>query len=299
MVDRVDETSYWMALHAVEGMGPITFRRLVSGFGSAKAAVENHAAPAMAHIPNMTTAMREAIARIPEEISRWESLADKLRLRGVRIVRMGRPGYPAALMALPNPPPLLYLLGDIAAVASRSVSIVGTRKPSDKGKALATQFAARFAADGLSVVSGYAHGIDAAAHRGAFDAGGRSILCLPYGIVNFKSRADFPDIATIGRNGAIISECPPEQEWTSASAIARNRIIAALGEALLVIETPVKGGTMHTVKAAQELRRPIFAVQYQNPSDAARGNSVLIARGAIPIETFADIRKVTQTLRLS
>jgi len=296
MTQNAEETCYWMALHAVESMGPVTFRRLISGFGSARAVVENSNAAMLAHVPDFTIGMQEAITRIPKELPRWERLADKLRLRGVRIVRMGRPGYPPALMDLQNPPPLLYMLGNIAEGDRRSVSMVGTRKPTDTGKNIATQFAARFAAEGITVVSGYAHGIDAAAHRGAFGAGGRSILCLPYGIANFKSRPDFPNIAEIGRRGGIISECPPEQKWASASAISRNRIIAALGRALFVIETPIRGGTMHTVKAAEQLRRTIFALKYETPPEAARGNSILIARGATPISTFAETRKVVQSL---
>ena len=296
MLDDAEETCCWMALHAVDGMGPATFRRLISGFGSARAVVENASAALLAHLPHFTTAMQEAIARIPKDLPRWERMADKLRLRGVRIVRMGRPGHPPALMDLQNPPPLLYVLGNIADGDRRSVSMVGTTKPTDKGKSVATQFAARFAANAITVVSGYAHGIDAAAHRGAFEAGGRSILCLPYGIANFKSRPDFPDIAEIGRRGAIISECPPEQEWTSASAIARNRIIAALGSALFVIETPIRGGTMHTVKAAELLQRPVFVLKYQTHPEAARGNSILIARGATPISTFTEIGRVVESL---
>ena len=175
MLENAEETCYWMALHAIDGMGPVTFRRLVSGFGSARAVVENLNPALLAHVPNLTTAMQEAIVRISKELLRWERLADKLRLRGVRIVRMGRPGYPPALMDLQNPPPLLYILGNIAGGDRHSVSMVGTTKPTDKGKSVATQFAARFAANGITVVSGYAHGIDAAAHRGAFEAGGRSI----------------------------------------------------------------------------------------------------------------------------
>jgi DNA processing protein len=174
--------------------------------------------------------------------------------------------------------------------------MAGTTRPSDRGRAIAEQFGARFAAGGATVVSGYAHGIDAASHRGAFKGGGRSILCVPYGIRRFRSRPDFPALSEIAQRGGVVSECPPDQEWSAAAAVARDRIIAALGRALLVIETRPRGGTLHAVRAAEQLRRPVFALQYRTPPESARGNSILIARGAVPVSRFGEAGLILESL---
>ena len=291
-MSQPDELWYWIALHAVPGLGPVTFRRLVDRFGSARAVVEDARREDLGAIWGMTRPLAEALLRARSQLGWAERTAATLQARGVRILRMGMPGYPAALLELANAPPLLYMVGEIARQDLAAVSMVGTTKPSDKGRHIAEQFAAKFAAAGVTVVSGYAHGVDAASHRGAFNGGGRSILCVPYGIAHYRPRADFPPLAEIASRGAIVSECPPEQEWSSAAAVARDRIIAALGRAVFVIETRPRGGTMHTVKAAQQLGRPVFALKYQRAPDAARGNSILIARGATAVATFGEIDRI-------
>ena len=119
-------------------------------------------------------------------------------------------------------------------------------------------------------------------------------MVLPYGIRHYKPRPDFPPLQEITHRGALVTECPPDHEWSSRAAVARNRIIAALSRALFVIETRTRGGTMHTVKAAEQLRRPIFALRYQEAPENARGNSILLARNATEISTFGDAQKVIE-----
>ncbi len=291
-----EELYYWVALHAVPNMGPVTFRRLLDRFGSAQGVFEAASPEALGEVRGISSDMVQALCDGHAILDWARQSTDHLRSRGVRIVRMSDQGYPAALHELANPPPLLYMIGDVTAEDARTVGMVGTTKPSGKGRAIAEQFAARLAAAGVTVVSGYAHGIDAASHRGAFNAGGRSVLCVPFGMRHFKSRPDFPPLREIGNRGALISECPPGQEWSSAIAIARNRIIAALSRALFVIETRIRGGTMHTVKAAEELGRPLFVLKYQTPPDSARGNAVLISRGATPIAMLNDIDKLLDAI---
>ena len=273
-------------------MGPITFRRLLDRFGSARAVVEEADRDALAQVRGLTRAVAEAVLNCRPGLERAARLAETLQQRGVSVVRMGDAEYPQRLHDLLNPPPLLYMVGQIGPEDQRSVSIVGTTKPSDRGRALTEQIAARFAKAGVTIVSGYAHGIDAAAHRGAFGAGGRSILCVPYGLRQFRSRPDFPPLAEIARRGAVISECPPDQEWSAAAAVARDRIIAALGAATFVAETRPRGGTMHTVRAAEQLRRPLYALKYSDPPESARGNSILIARGAGAITMLKDVDEI-------
>ena len=292
---EMTEIACAVALHGVPGMGPVTFRRLVERFGSARGVFQEAGREGLAEVRGVTLEMVEAITRgdLPE---RAEPTVELMRKRGVRIVCMGDHAYPDRLRDLLNPPPLLYMVGDIGPQDARALGMVGTTKPSRKGRAIAEEFAARLAARGVTVVSGYAHGVDAAAHRGAFKGGGRSILCVPFGIRHFRPRPDFPRVSEIAARGAIVSECPPDQEWSSAAAIARNRIIAALSGAVFVIETRVQGGTMHTVKAAQNLGRPLLALKYDDAPPSARGNAVLVARGATPIRKFNEIGRVMEAI---
>jgi DNA processing protein len=294
-VSESSELAHWVALHAVPGMGPVTFRRLLDRFGAPLEALAADA-DALRGVKGMTAEVAEGMKAARRRLNWAGRMAESLAKKGVQIVRVGDAAYPASLLDLPNPPPLLYVFGEITEADRRSVSIVGTTKPSPKGRPITEEFASRFAAAGVTVVSGFAHGIDAAAHRGAFKGGGRSILCIPYGIRRFKPRADFPPLPELKNRGAIVTECPPEREWSASAAVARDRIIAALGRATFVIETRPKGGTLHTVKSAQLLRRPLFALKYSRAPESARGNSILIARGATEIRMFGDIGVIIEAM---
>jgi DNA processing protein len=277
-------------------MGPVTFRRLLDRFGSAEQAVEKADRDALAEVRGLGPELADALLACRSRLDWAERTVAALQKKGVQLLRMTDSDYPPALHDLPDPPPLLYVLGQIGARDRRAVSMVGTTKPSERGRPIAEEFGRRFAAAGVTVVSGYAHGIDAASHRGAFRGGGRSILCVPYGIRRFKSRPDFPALAEIAQRGAVVSECPPNLGWSAAAAVARDRIIAALGRAVFVIETRPRGGTLHTVRAAEQLGRPLFVLKYQRPPEPARGNSILIARGATDVGRFGEIGKILDSL---
>ena len=295
-MSKIAEISYWALLHALPGMGPVTFRRLLDRFGSAEEAVEKADRDALAEVRGMRRELADALLACRSRLDSAERTVAALQKKGVHLLRMTDSAYPSALHDLPDPPPLLYILGQIGARDRRAVSMVGTTKPSERGRPIAEEFGRRFAAAGVTVVSGYAHGIDAASHRGAFQGGGRSILCVPYGIRHFKSRPDFPALAEIAQRGAVVSECPPDLEWSAAAAVARDRIIAALGRAVFVIETRPRGGTLHTVRAAEQLGRPLFVLKYRAPPESARGNSILIARGATDVSRFGEIGKILDGL---
>jgi len=295
-VTGADDLCYWVALHSIPDMGAVTFRRLLDRFGTARAVVEDAGLDALAGVHGVTRDLAAAIEHASSSVAAARRSVDALQQRGVSLLRLGSPGYPAALADLSDPPPLLYVVGRIAPEDARAVGMVGTTKPSDRGRSIAQEFAGRFARAGVTVVSGYAHGVDAASHRGAFDRGGRSILCLPYGIRYYKPRPDFPPLSEIARRGALVSECPPDREWSSRAAVARDRIIAALSRALFVIEARPRGGTMHTVKAAEKLGRPVFALKYQRPPPSARGNAILLGRGAAAVRTFGDLPTILDRL---
>jgi DNA processing protein len=149
---------------------------------------------------------------------------------------------------------------------------------------------------GVTVVSGFAEGIDDASHMGALDEGGRTVLCLPFGIHRFRSRAGWPALADLATRAVALTEQPPDADWESQAALTRNRLIAALSHALIVVETEIKGGAMTTFEHALRLGRRLFAVRFQDPPPSARGNSVALGRGAQPLERLADAQAVVEAV---
>lgn len=290
-----DSATSWMALHSVPGLGPITFRRLLARFGTVER-ILNAEGPEREELARLAPEAVEAVARAGARIEWAEHLLDRLARSGGGVSRSIDPDYPPPLADLSNPPPLLYQLGQWRPEDARAVAIVGASSPSARGRDIAFGFGRRFAQAGLTVVSGYARGVDEAAHLGALDGGGRTVLCLPHGIRQFKLRTGWPPLPELVGRGALLSEQPPDSPWEAQAALARNRIIAALSRAVLVVETPTKGGTMNTFEHALALGRRTFVVRFENPPDSARGNSICQGRGATPLSRFRDAERVVETV---
>ena len=191
-------------------------------------------------------------------------------------------GYPPRALALKHPPDPLWIDGDPASVAARSVAIVGTRRMTAYGERVARELADACAGAGLVVVSGFAQGIDSAAHRGALDAGGRTVAVLGEGIALFLATVRGrrrPLVPRIRANGALVSEYAPNfcaQSWTF---VRRNATIAALAEAVVVIEAGERSGALITAEDARRLGRPLFAIPGPIGSAASVGTNSLIASG--------------------
>jgi DNA processing protein len=191
--------------------------------------------------------------------------------------------YPARLLDVRCPPDPLWVDGDLAALATRAVSIVGTRRMTPYGARVARELASACAEVGIVVVSGLAQGVDSAAHEGALDAHGRTVAVLGAGIASYlaEARGRRRRLAhAIRSSGALISEFPPDappQKWTFAQ---RNTTIAALGELTVVVEAPVGSGALITAEEARRLGRPVYAVPGPIGVAASAGANALIATGA-------------------
>jgi DNA processing protein len=195
----------------------------------------------------------------------------------------GDPRYPQPLLDLRGPPDPLWLDGDPAALGTRAVSIVGTRRMTPYGARVARELAATCAEAGFVVVSGLAQGVDSAAHQGALDAHGSTVAVLGAGIVSYleEARGRRRRLAhAIRADGALISEFPPDappRKWTFAQ---RDATIAALGELTVVVEAPVGSGALITADEARRLGRPVYAVPGPIGVAASAGANALIATGA-------------------
>ncbi len=210
------------------------------------------------------------------------------------VVSRGRPGYPSLLAELHDPPARLHLRGGPAEILARtSVAIVGARSCSPYGAQVARELARELAAAGVVVVSGLARGVDGEAHRGALAVGGLTVAVLGCGIDR-----DYPQAhAELARRivesgGLVVSEYPPGVEPAPWRFPARNRIVAGLARAAVVVEARRRSGALITADFALELGREVFAVPGEITSALSEGTNDLIRQGAIPLLAAGDVLEV-------
>ncbi len=252
-----------LALSLVNGVGPSAFLRRVEEAGTVSRALERFA-------PDQVSAARQ----------RAGELLGKARAADARCVVPSDEAYPAALAALPVPPPVLWLRGTPALGAQRSVAIVGTRAASASALRFAHELATACARANLCVVSGLARGVDGAAHRGALDAHGATIGVLGTGVdIAYppSHRALQREIAT---DGLLLSEIPIGERGHAGTFPQRNRLIAALSEITVVVEAGRESGALITARVAQELGRTVCAVPGSVHAPECAGSNALIQAGA-------------------
>jgi DNA processing protein len=215
--------------------------------------------------------------------------------RGVGVLIYGQPGYPAALAAHRSPPPLLFYKGDPSILEFSAVGMCGSRSASDAGLRAAEACGMAVAREGLTIVSGYARGVDTETHLAALRSDGRTIVVLAEGILHFRVKKTFSDDFDETRV-LVLSQFPPRQPWSAGGAMVRNAVIAGLGRALVVIEAHDKGGTLDAGLQALAMGRPVLALEFES-SPTPEGNSILIRKGAIPVRRPAQLRAVIAALR--
>jgi len=273
-----EDARYWITLQSIENVGTSTINKFINKFGSVHKvffAKEEE----LASIPKLRRNVTQQILNSKFPNSKIEEIIDKLKENNIKIVTVKDDNYPTSLKTIRNPPPFLYYHGD--SNYNKAVAIVGTRKASNLGKKYAKEFAYKLTKNDFVIVSGYAKGIDTYAHLGAIYAGGKTILVLPEGIFNFRMRKEFYGIRdNLLRQGTIISECFPTSGWTVGQAIARNRIIAGLSFAVIVVEAGEKGGAISTARSAVANGRKLFFVS----PGRDRGDKVLEEMGGIRVE---------------
>jgi DNA processing protein len=204
------------------------------------------------------------------------------------IARRG-PGYPPLLSELHDPPSTLFVRGDAAVLPEPGVAVVGARSCSAYGAQVARALARELAAAGLLVVSGLARGVDGEAHRGALEGGGRTVAVLGCGIDRDYPRSHAELARRIVASGAVVSEYPPGVEPAPWRFPARNRIIAGLSLATVVVEARERSGALITADFALELGRDVFAVPGEITSGLSAGTNDLLRQGAAPLTAVRDV----------
>lgn len=206
-----------------------------------------------------------------------------------RIIARGSNNFPELLDRIPRPPERLYVKGDPAALHLPALAIVGSRNPTESGRRTAYEFARHLGAAGFCIVSGLAEGIDTAAHRGALDAGARTVAFLGHGIDRVYPAANRDLAHEIARHGALVSEFPLGTPPQRSLFPQRNRLISGLSLGTLVVEAARRSGSLITARLAGEQGREVFAVPGSIHNPLSRGCHQLIRQGAKLVETAEDV----------
>jgi DNA processing protein len=225
-----------------------------------------------------------------ERAAAWDAARGLERL-GVRAALPGDPGYPVALRDLPDPPRVVFVRGALPP-RGRAVAIVGSRAATPYGLSRAGALAADLSRAGYVVVSGLARGIDAAAHRGALDAGGASVAVLPGGLDAVTPRHHAALAEELCGRGGLLSERASGPPPFRTTFLERNRLIAALAAATVVVEAALRSGALATAAAARRLGRPVLAVPGDVDRETSRGTHALIRAGAALCESAGDVLRV-------
>lgn len=282
------ELAAWLRLTETPGVGPVAARQLLAAFGlpqdifaqsySAliKVVPERHARALLAE-PD------EALAALIERTVEWANTP------GNAIFTLADRGYPPRLLELPDPPTLLYTKGDVSLLRAAAVGVVGARSATAAGIDNARAFSQALSAASVTVVSGLALGIDAAAHEGALAGPGSTIAVVGTGLDIVYPARNRALAHRIAEAGLIISEYPLGMGARAENFPRRNRLIAGLARGLLVVEAAAQSGSLITARLAAEQGRDVFAIPGSIHSPLAKGCHLLIKQGAKLVETAADI----------
>jgi DNA processing protein len=276
----------WLALRSVPGVGDLTARRLWEVLGCGEAVLRASAAAledAGVH--------RRVVGEI-RRFARWDEVDREIaqaRTFGVDLLSFDDPRYPRALRFTADPPPVLYVKGRIEPADMEAIAVVGSRAASPYGLAVGERLARELAEAGITVVSGSAVGIDAAAHRGALDAGGRTIAVLGCGIDQVYPVRHRRLAAEIARRGALVSELPFGTPPLGPNFPRRNRIVSGLALGVVVVEANERSGSLITARLALEQGREVFAVPGEAGLDRTRGTHRLLRQGARLAESGTDV----------
>jgi DNA processing protein len=262
-----------------DNIGPVTFRQLINQFGGAQAALD--AVPELARRAGSSRAVRLC------SIDYAEAELEAAARCGSRALFTIEPGYPSALAHVDVPPPMLYVKGRVELLAKPMIAMVGSRQASAAGTKLTRMIAADLGRAGFVVTSGFARGIDAAAHHAALATGTVGVMAGGIDIIYPPENRDL--YAAIVEAGCLITEQPPGYEPRAKDFPRRNRIISGVSLGVVVVEAAMRSGTLITARFANEQGRDVFAVPGHPLDPRAEGTNKLLKDGATLATSAADI----------
>lgn len=287
---KSSDRAYWVAWSQINGVGPVLLMRLYRHFSSVEAAW--YATPAeLLAVEGIGLQTASAIAQSRSNIQPDPLLA-RHEQENPQFWTPADGHYPRLLLEIPDPPPVLYYRGQMVPAENRGVipmiAIVGTRQPSEYGRRWTRRITRALAQAGFSVVSGLAMGIDAIAHQSCLESNGRTIAVVGTGVNIAYPLINRQLAAVIAERGLIVSEYPMGTKPAAPNFPRRNRIIAGLSRATLVLEAPVKSGALITARVANEYGRDVYALPGSLDDHRAIGCLWLMSQGAHTIlsETY-------------
>lgn len=278
--EGVTDRTLWVALSLIDHVGSKTLRALIQHFGDDPQAILTADPARLQQVPGIGPKIAHSIqaadlAQVEQALRDWDDA-------GLIVATCIGPDalYPPRLLGLDDPPATLFMRGHWQPVDNKAVAVVGTRAPSSHAAALAGQVGAALAEQGVTVVSGLAMGVDAAAHEGALSLPtGRTLAVLGCGVRNIYPPQHHDLALRCQQRGVVLSEVNPAAAPSASRLVARNRIISGLSRAVIVVETLDNGGAMHAARFAHRQGRPVFTFDLETS-----GNRQLLAEGALPLE---------------
>jgi len=286
-INMKDNLKYWLAINKVPNLGPVTIKKLWDHYGNIKAVWEADEKS----IWRIEGLSKPAVKAFVENRSKIDLNAelDAVNNKKIKAYAIEDEGYPVLLKNIYDPPPVLYVRGSILKSDEKALAIVGTRKASRHGLEFAKKLAAELASLNITIVSGFATGIDTAAHHGALEAKGRTIAVFGCGVDIIYPPGNMNLVDKIEASGAMVSEFPMGTGTEKGNFPRRNRIISGLSLGVIVVEGHYDSGAMITAKQALEQGREVFAVPGNVELDQSKGPHWLIKQGAKLVESVDDV----------
>lgn len=284
-----------LTLRLVPGLGPRLTAAILERFGSAAAALR--ATPEqLREVPHIGAKLADQIHRALPELDVDAELG-LMEQHDVHLLVQRSPDYPAALATIGDAPQLLYIRGALTPADANAVALVGSRHCTSYGRRVAQRLAKDLARRGYTVVSGLARGIDAAAHRGALEAGGRTVAVLAGGLARIYPPEHAELASDVAGSGALLSEAAMRMEPLAVLFPGRNRLISGLSRAVIVVEAADRSGALITAREAGEQGRAVFAVPGPVDSPTSRGTHELIRKGAVLVRDAEDVLEELEGVR--
>jgi DNA processing protein len=273
----MEDKRYWVGFTLVKGIGAVRLQALRNHFGDVQTAW--NASPFDLVTAGLSPKLAERVVQVRKSLNLDEYMA-QVEKNKVKVLTWDDSDYPKQLKEIDQPPPVLYLRGEVTAEDSWAVGIVGTRAVTPYGRQVTEELATVLAQNGVTVVSGLARGVDAIAHSTALKAGGRTLAVLGSGVDRIYPPEHRQMAEKISLQGAVISDYAPGTPPESANFPPRNRIISGLSMAVVVVEAGDTSGALITAEFAVEQGRDVFAVPGPVYAPQSKGTNRLIANGA-------------------
>lgn len=285
----MDPRAYWIAFSLVRGIGAVRLKGLLTAFGSLENAWGASGPDLLA--AGLSEKILENLQRIRRSVD-LDALLFSLESRGIQALTWEDANYPRRLKEIDQPPPVLYVRGDVLLEDEWSVAIVGTRRMTVYGRQVCEELARFLAQNKITVISGLAYGVDGIAHDTALKAGGRTLAVLGSGVDVIYPPEHRRLAEQIIQQGAIISDYPAGTQPDARNFPPRNRIISGLSLAVVVVEASEKSGALITASFAADQSRDVFAVPGNIHAPQSKGPNILIQNGARPLLKPEDLLEV-------